>query len=79
LRMPARTRSWMRARSNSAMAPMIWNMRRPEGVLKSRLSRKLTKAIPREPKSASELTKCLRERPKRSIFQTTSLEVENLM
>jgi len=31
-RRPAFTRSWMSARSNSAMAPMIWNISRPEGV-----------------------------------------------
>src|ERR1035437_161216 len=46
LRSPALTRSWMSDRSNSAMAPMIWNIRRPEGVERSRLSRKLTNATP---------------------------------
>ncbi len=30
----------------AAIAPMIWNVRRPDGVLRSRLSRKLTKATP---------------------------------
>src|SRR5271167_48317 len=33
LRKPALTRSWISDRSNSAMAPMIWNIRRPEGVV----------------------------------------------
>ena len=46
LRRPARTRSWIRARSNSAMAPMIWNISRPAGVVRSKLSRRETKAIP---------------------------------
>jgi hypothetical protein len=31
LRSPAFTRSWIWARSNSAIAPMIWNMSRPAG------------------------------------------------
>ncbi len=43
-RKPARTLSWMSARSSSAIVPMIWNISRPEGVLKSRLSRKLMNA-----------------------------------
>jgi hypothetical protein len=69
-RSPARTRSWIRARSNSAMAPIIWNMSRPEGVLKSMLSLRLTNATPSAASSARALTKCFSERPKRSIFQT---------
>ncbi len=32
---PARVRSRMRARSNSARAPKTWNTRRPPGVLVS--------------------------------------------
>ena len=32
LRRPARTRSWISARSNSAIAPIIWNISRPDGV-----------------------------------------------
>ena len=39
------------------IAPMIWNMSRPEGVDRSRLSRKLTNAMPRASSSASALTK----------------------
>jgi len=36
-RRPAFTRSWISARSHSAMAPMIWNINRPEGVLRSKV------------------------------------------
>jgi hypothetical protein len=35
-RRPARTRSWMIARSNSANTPIIWNMALPAGVVVSR-------------------------------------------
>jgi hypothetical protein len=69
-RMPAFTRSWMRARSNSAIAPIIRNIRRPDGVVRSRLSRRLTKSIPSDSNSARELTKWRRDRPNRSSFQT---------
>ena len=41
LRRPALTRSCISDLSNSAIAPIIWNMSRPDGVLRSRLSRKL--------------------------------------
>src|ERR1051326_4759201 len=44
----------------------------PDGVLKSKLSRRLTNAIPQALRSARELTRCLRLRPKRSIFQTNT-------
>src|ERR1017187_827305 len=69
-RRPALTRSWISDRSNSAMSPMIWNIRRPDGVLRSRLSRKLMKATPYAQRSANAFTRCFSERPKRSIFQT---------
>src|SRR5208337_3665219 len=55
-RRPALTRSWISERSNSAIAPMICSMRRPDGVLKSRLSRRLTKATPYAARSAGGLT-----------------------
>src|ERR1019366_6864382 len=72
LRSPALTLSWISDRSNSAMAPMIWNISRPEGVLKSRLSRKLTKATPRASRSAREFTRNLRLLANRSNFQTST-------
>lgn len=43
LRKPALPRSWISDRSNSAIAPMIWNIRRPEGVERSRLSHRCTR------------------------------------
>jgi len=46
LRSPALTRSRTSEHSNSAMAPMIWKINRPDGVLRSKLSRKLMKATP---------------------------------
>ena len=61
-RSPAFTRSWVSARSNSATATMIWNMSRPEGVLRSRLSRRRTNATPRASSSASALMRCLSDR-----------------
>ena len=43
---PALTLSWISARSNSAIASTIWNINRPEGVLRSRLSFRLANATP---------------------------------
>ena len=45
-RMPARTRSMMRLRSNSAMAPMMTTMARPSGPPVSIFSRKLMNSTP---------------------------------
>jgi hypothetical protein len=53
LRNPALTRSWIEARSNSAMAPMIWNIRRPEGVVRSSWSRNDTKLTPTAARAAT--------------------------
>src|SRR5579872_4030904 len=39
---PERTRSWISDRSNSAIAPMTWNISRPEGVVRSIVSRSET-------------------------------------
>ena len=68
--MPARMRSTINDRSNSAMAPTIWNISLPEGVLKSQLSLRETKVTPRASSSAIAVTRCLSDLPKRSSFQT---------
>src|SRR5262245_43285587 len=46
------------------------NIRRPAGVVRSKLSRKLTNAMPRASDSPRAETRCFKERPNRSSFQT---------
>ena len=58
-RMPARTRSTIRLRSSSAMAPMITTMARPSGPPVSICSRKLTNSMPSRFSSSSTSRKCL--------------------
>ena len=49
---PAAVRSWMRSRSNSAMAPMMWNSSLPPGVVVSSCSDRLRSPTPRSPNAA---------------------------
>lgn len=73
-RTPAFTRSRISDRSRSAIASTMWNITRPDCVYRSKLSRTLRKATPRESRSVRALRRCLRDAPKRSNFQhsTTS-------
>ena len=49
---------------------MIWNISRPDGVLRSRLSLRLANVIPSASNCARALTRCFNERPNRSSFQS---------
>jgi hypothetical protein len=53
LAIPALTRSRIRSRSNSANDATMLNINRPAGVVRSKLSRKLTKAMPSASNSPS--------------------------
>src|SRR5208282_4587784 len=64
-RRPALTRSWISDHSNSAIAAIIWNISRLEGVPRSKLSLKLTNAKPTASSSARALIRCLSDLPKR--------------
>src|SRR5579859_2980280 len=73
-RKPARTRSAIRLRSNSATAPSTVKIMRPVGVLVSSASLRLTNPIPSALKVSSARSRCETDRAKRSNFQhaTTS-------
>jgi hypothetical protein len=62
----ARRRSCISARSNPPMAPAIWKMRQPDGVLRSKLSLRLTNATAMASMSAGAANRCLSGRLKRS-------------
>jgi hypothetical protein len=80
--MPALTLSWISARSNSAIAPIIWNISRPEGVEKSRLSRRLTKSTPNVSQFGQGINKIGErstepiELPNQNYFETTSVRID---
>jgi hypothetical protein len=65
-RIPARTRSWINARSNSAIAPMIRNIKRLDGVLRSRLSLRLMNATLKAASSASRINEMF-QRPSGAV------------
>ena len=69
-RMPARTRSTIRVRSSSAMAPMITTRARPSGPPVSIFSRKLTYSTPIRSNSSSTSRKCFTDLAIRSEAQT---------
>lgn len=78
-RKPALTRSWISDRSNSAIAPIIRNISRSEGVLRSWLSLRLAKIMPSASNSAKVFTRCFNDRPKRSSFQTKPTSGRNVI
>lgn len=69
---PARTRSAMRARSNSAIAPSTCSCSLPAGVVASMPSARLMKATPTAWSSSSNRIRWRRLRPSRSRRQHTS-------
>ena len=69
-RMPARTRSTIRLRSSSAMAPMMTTMARPSGPPVSIVLRKLMNSMFSRFSSSSTSRKCRTERAIRSDAQT---------
>src|SRR5215472_2350771 len=78
LRKPARTRSAMRLRSNSATAPKTVKTMRPAGVAVSRDSDRLTNSIPRTRKVSSARKRWLTLRAKRSNFHTATISNRRL-
>jgi len=68
---PARTRSWVRDRSNCASAPKTWNRNSPCGVVVSICSVSDRNATPRSFNSFTVASRCDSDRPRRSSFQTT--------
>jgi hypothetical protein len=70
---PARVRSPMRDRSNSASAPMTWKRRRPLGDLVSIASDSDTRLTPRPSSSEVREIRWARLRPRRSSFHVTRL------
>ncbi len=70
---PALVRSRIRSRSNSASAPIRWKISFPEGVVVSICSVRLMNEMSRSLSLLSSSIKCLRERPARSSFHTTSV------
>ena len=69
---PARVRSRITARSNSARAPKRWKTSLPPGVVVSRCSRRLRKPRPVASSWPTVSIRCLKERPSRSSRQTIS-------
>ena len=68
---PACTRSWISARSNCASAPKMWNSNSPCGVVVSICSVRDRNATQRSFRSVTVVSRCGRDRPSRSNFQTT--------
>ena len=68
---PARTRSWIRDRSNCASAPKTWNRNSPCGVVVSICSVNDRNATPRSFNSFTVASRWDSDRPRRSSFQTT--------
>ena len=63
----------MSSRSNWAKAPKTWKINRPPGLLVSIASVRLTNATPRASRSPTLSMRCLRDRPRRSSRQTTTV------
>ena len=63
---PARTRSWIMARSNSANTPIIWNIALPAGVVVSSPCWRRNRSILNACSSDRKPTKSCRLRPNRS-------------
>ena len=70
---PARVRSRIRLRSNSAKAAKTWNCNFPEALPVSIFSVKLSKVMLSRSRSAMIFTRSERERPSRSSRQTTKV------
>ncbi len=68
---PARTRSWVRERSNCASAPKTWKRNSPCGVVVSICSVSERNATPRSFSSFIVASRWDSDRPRRSSFHTT--------